>query len=156
MRMAAIDGTITLVAPAGTLGWCRFYGSVVLHNPEASSHVLRNVQANGKLIAEIREKASGRFYVFETFGIRAIVGVRMADGRSLWRFPTENTQIFAIGAGWYGYQLFKSLHAGLWPSPFDAGLTALSLVAYGTMWYVRWRLGRMFAQDRAWHEAESG
>jgi hypothetical protein len=96
MSTSIIDGTVEEVVPGRRRGAVTVFKSIRFQLADGSSRTVTKAVAGQEVADELKPGASGRFYLFNAFDIKGIHGVRTADGRSAYAFPTNNQKVFLL------------------------------------------------------------
>ena len=132
MPVSIVDGTIEEAVPGRNRRGVTVFKSIRFTREDGTSHMVKKAVVKDPVASELQAGAKGRFYLFKAFDIGGVHGVRTADGRSLYAFPTGNQKIFlfAMIANilWIGLRLATDGEVPL------LGLALLVLSAVG--WFV--------------------
>ncbi|MBT2134729.1 hypothetical protein KK137_10320 [Croceibacterium sp. LX-88] len=96
MSTSIIDGTVEEVVTGRQRGSITVFKSIRFKLEDGSGRTVTKAVVKQPVSDELKPGARGRFYFFNAFDIRGFHGVRMADGRSIYAFPTNNQKLFLI------------------------------------------------------------
>ena len=96
MSTSIVDGTIEEAVPGRSRGGITVFKSIRFKGDDGTERTITKAVVKQPLVDELTAGARGRFYLFNAFDIRGVHGLRTADGRSVYVFPTNNQKIFLL------------------------------------------------------------
>lgn len=96
MTTSVIDGTVEEIDVKTYRAGVRLFRTIRFRLDDGSEHTAKKLVTTAEVGDELVPGARGRFYLFKAFDIKGVHGVRTADGREVFGFPSNNQKIFLI------------------------------------------------------------
>lgn len=92
MGTSIVDGTIDSVEPGRRNKKVAVFKTIVFRENDGETRTIKRAVVTGDLAEQIVPGNSARFYLFTTFDLKGIHGVRKADGTALYDYPGKNNK----------------------------------------------------------------
>ncbi len=97
MGTSIVDGTIESVEAGRKNKKVSVFKTIVFREEGGSTRTVKKAVVSGDLAGEIVPGNSGRFYLFTTFDLKGVHGLRKADGTAIYDYPGKTNKIIFIG-----------------------------------------------------------
>lgn len=97
MGTSIVDGTIESIEAGRKTKKVSVFKTIVFREEGGSTRTIKKAVVSGDLASQIVPGNSGRFYLFTTFDLKGVHGVRKADGTAIYDYPGKNNKIIFIG-----------------------------------------------------------
>lgn len=110
MGTSIIDGTVEEATLKRARSGVAVFSNLRFQSTDGASRTIKNAVTTQAVADELKPGIRGRFYLFTSFDIKGVHGVRRADGRAIYGFPGNNRKIFLIlgliNLAWVAFRLF--------------------------------------------------
>jgi len=96
MSTSTIDGTVAEVVPGRRSRGIAVLKTIRFDLADGASRTVTKAIVKQEIADELVPGAKGRFYLYNAFDMRGIHGLRTADGREIYGFPTNNQRLFLV------------------------------------------------------------
>lgn len=96
MGTSIVDGTIESIEVGRRTKKVSVFKTIVFRENDGNTRTIRKAVVSGPLVDQIVPGNSGRFYLFTTFDLKGIHGVRKADGTAIYDYPGKNNKFLFI------------------------------------------------------------
>jgi hypothetical protein len=131
MGTSIVDGTLEEVTVRRTMSKFTTYKQLIFKLDDGSTRTINNAIAERAIAPVLAAGTHGRFYLFTSFDLKGVHGIRLPDGQAIYGFPgSNNKKIFLIvGLANLAWVLFRIATTGDLPL-LGTGLTILGAVGY--------------------------
>lgn len=99
MSVSIIDGHVEAADLKRARGGTSVFRSLTFQPDSGETRTIKNAVVMDNVAAELTPGARGRFYLYATFDLKGVHGVRTVDGRALFAYPGgNNRKIFLTAA----------------------------------------------------------
>jgi hypothetical protein len=129
-----IDGTVEDAKLKRARAGIAIYDTIQFRLSDGSSRTVRKSVATQAVADQLAPGTSGRFYLFNSFDLKGVHGVRRSDGAAVYGFPgTSNRKLFliigAINLAWIALRVTTEGDVPL----LGVGLLILAVVGFVLM-----------------------
>jgi hypothetical protein len=96
MPTSVIDGTVEEAIPGRAKGGVAVFKSIRFQLDNGTSRTVTKAVVTRNVGDEIVPGARGRWYLYTTFDLKGVHGLRTSDGRAVYGFPGTNRKLFLL------------------------------------------------------------
>ena len=96
MSTSIIDGTVTGAVVRRARAGITVYKTLDFERDNGPPQTIKNAVVKQEVADALAPGTRGRFYLYNSFDLKGVHGVRTPDGRAVYGFPTNNQKIFLI------------------------------------------------------------
>ena len=142
MGTSVIDGTVEAVQLKRKRAGIAIFDTIQFRQNDGTSRTIKKSVSTQAVADQLAPGTAGRFYLFNTFDLKGVHGVRRTDGTAVYGFPgTGNRKLFliigVINLAWIALRL---------ATEGDLPLLGVGLVILGVVGYVLMGKGASEAQ----------
>ena len=96
MGTSIVDGTIESVEAGRRNKKVAVFKTIVFREGDGATRTIKKAVVTAPMADHIAPGSSGRFYLFTTFDLKGIHGLRKADGTAIYDYPGKNNRFLFI------------------------------------------------------------
>lgn len=96
MGTSIVDGTIESIEAGRKTKKVSVFKTIVFRETGGETRTIKKAVVSGPMADQIVPGNSGRFYLFTTFDLKGVHGVRKADGTAIYDYPGKNNKMIFI------------------------------------------------------------
>ena len=98
MGTSTIDGTVEEASLKRERGGFALYDDIRFRLDDGSTRTIKKPIAAAAVAEQLKPGSRARYYLFTSFDVKGVHGVRRSDGTAVFGFPGNNAKIFLIVA----------------------------------------------------------
>ena len=156
MGVSIVDGTIEAIDAGRKTRKFSIFKSIVFRETDGASRTIKKAVVSGQVADQIVVGNSGRFYLFTSFDLKGVHGVRKPDGTAVYDFPGKgNAKLFMflvpLNLAWIALRVVDKGDVPL----LGVGLAILGAVGWFLIRKTDQETRAQFDADLAWSGQDS-